>query len=183
MKIKIKDLVNLHKANDKSLVVDVGAYKGEYAEAMIEKFGCYVIMFEPLTNCYEILKEKFKNNPKVEIYNKAIGRYGKQKFYMNGVSSSLYVQSENSIELQVENLFSFINGFPDILKLNCEGAEYDILEDLIERKLLNEIPELLIQFHKINEIDFSRRRLKIYEELKKSHELIYDYKWDLWRKK
>ena len=152
MKVKIKDLVDLHKAGPNSVVVDVGAFKGEYAELMIAKFDCFVIMFEPQPDCYQFLKEKFKGNPKVEIYNKAIGKYGRQKFFVNGLSSSLFVQSDNSIELQVESLFSFINGFPDILKLNCEGSEYDILEDLIDRKMLSEIPEILVQFHKIKTI-------------------------------
>ena len=45
----------------------------------VDKYSCYIHSFEPNPYCYVILKNIFKNNNKIKIYNKAISNTSEKK--------------------------------------------------------------------------------------------------------
>jgi FkbM family methyltransferase len=55
--------------NAESMVFDLGAYKGDFAAAIYEKFNCYVYLFEPISSFYKECVERFKDNPKISCFN------------------------------------------------------------------------------------------------------------------
>lgn len=52
-----------------SIVFDVGGYLGDYAEAIYQKFGCQVYLFEPVPQFYDSCVERFRNNPSIICLN------------------------------------------------------------------------------------------------------------------
>jgi hypothetical protein len=67
------------------------------------------------------------------------------------------------------------------LKLNIEGAEYDVLDRLCDAGMLPGIRSLLLQFHRFTPDD-ERRRASIQARLAEAHRLIFDYPfvWERW---
>lgn len=190
MKIALEEIIKLHsfprykidQGDEIPLIVDVGGYKGDYAEKVFAEIPSQIIIFEPVKEYAEAIEKRLKG--KATVIQKGLGKPGVKKIYRKNNSSSLYhelVESplgEEEIEIVA---LSYYNWPINLLKLNCEGAEYDILEDLIEAGQLKDIQEILVQFHKIS--GYGKRRKKIIEKLRETHELVYNFKWMLWRKK
>ena len=67
--------------------------------------------------------------------------------------------------------------------MNIEGSEYKVLNDLIKSGTINRIESLQVQFHR-NTILYPVKAYLAVSRLKKTHKLIWDYKfvwarWDL----
>lgn len=178
MKLKLTELIKEHRIKPNYLI-DCGAYKGEYAEL----FNCERLLFEPNPERYKILQEKFFDNPNVFIEKIALGLQDTwRQLYLSEEGTSFYKEwnfSSEMIEVKVMPLSRYLTKIPEILKINCEGAEYEILEDLENHKRLSLIPELLVQFHKIP--GYKKLYPQALRWLQKSHERIYKNKgWELW---
>lgn len=113
-------------------VIDVGGNAGDTALYFAKK-GAEVISFEPVKHLYDLgvinvgLNENLSN--KIALINKGIG----------GKKGTLSVQSksvqgyvdEDSYEMEVisiQNLLEDYNFYPDILKMDCEGCEFEIIQ-------------------------------------------------------
>ena len=80
------------------------------------------------------------------------------------------VQFKDIVEFLNENKINKI----DLMEMNIEGAEYDLLDYMIKSDIHKKIRNIQIQFHK-NVKGYKQRRESIREELKKTHQLIYDF--------
>lgn len=189
MSLKLDNLVELHDLSQSSFVVDVGGYLGDYSQKVLDKFDCSILIFEPHPVMYEHLLKRFIKAVNVSIENKALTRIGVPELYQNLDGSTLYEswykknQRINDEKLQVQGILASkrLKGLSiDVLKLNCEGSEYDIIEDLHEHGMLKDIDELLIQFHKVPELLPHYR--KCIDFLSKTHEKVFNHKWQLWKK-
>ena len=181
MKTSIEDIVNLHQPlKPDSTVIDCGGYRGDYSQEVINRWNPDVTIFEPVPEFYKLCKERFKKNLKVEVLPLALGKEIEDKrMYVNKDSSSFYkdwAKSDNSIEVSVVKLSDNIGEEEEIavLKINCEGAELEILQDIEPR--LVQVNEVLIQFHK-------RGQWEGESILSKTHVKVYDAKWQLWRRR
>lgn len=183
MKVKIKTLIDLHK-NPKS-VIDIGGYLGDYSSELYKKFSCPILIFEPLKEYAEICRNRFKDNKNIKVVQMALGGFnGESVIYKSEISSSMYqgLSHSNDIEtVSVGLLSDFMTNDVNLVKLNCEGSEYEILQDLIRTGWLPKIEELLIQFHRLKSYRGIGKFIRV--ELAKTHELIFNTKWQLWRKK
>lgn len=172
MKVPLKSLVALH--DNPKLVIDVGGYKGDYCDEVIKRFNCKVLIFEPIEEYAQICRDRFKENPNVRVIQTALGNGHSRPMYKSKNCSSFYNVADEIETVPVGLLSDFLTEDVDLIKLNCEGAEYEILQNLIDTGWLPRIPELLIQFHKGN-------KEKMMEELSKTHNLIPAPKWTLWK--
>ena len=185
MNVYLKDLVALH--DNPKFVVDVGGYLGDYASEVYKQFQSNVLIFEPLTDYADICSDRFTNNPNIKIIRMALGgSKGEAVIYKSKEASSLFqglamkgVEDGQEV-VPAGKLSDFMRDDVDVLKLNCEGGEYEILYDLIETGWLPKIPEILIQFHRMK----SHRDMfsELQEQLSKTHELTKLEKWQLWKK-
>ena len=141
--------------NDK-LVFDVGANIGTKTE-LFNRLGNRVVAIEPQSYCYEILKEKFKNNPKVKIVNKGIGdKSGEatlhtstkyrgfsslKEFWQKGTKYDSFDGKETIKLTTLENLITEY-GLPYFCKIDVEGFELEVLNGLQSK-----IPCLNFEFH------------------------------------
>lgn len=170
----------LNEVNENSICIDCGANVGIITEQFANR-GATVYSFEPYKPCYDVLVEKFKNNPKVHIFNKGVMdknttmklyKFEYQQyddlFFSQGASmykSNMEVDPDSYDEVEVINLIEFIKSLNtriDILKMDIEGAEFDILELLIKENLYNKINHILVETHEetIPEIRESAERVR-----------------------
>ena len=178
-----------YNLNENSVVFDLGAYDGSFAEEIINKYNPKVYCFEPINEYTELLKTKFVDNDNVKIYNNAISnKNGIDKMYFNGNSSTIHVKTNNVIEINCITLDRIMkdNNISkiDLIKINIEGEEYNLLEYMISKNLLIYCNNIQVQFHIIIN-DYINRYENIVMELNKTHELTYRYPfvWENWKLK
>jgi FkbM family methyltransferase len=126
-----------------AIVVDVGAHIGSFS-ILVARSAYKVLAFEPEPTNYQMLKRNVELNhlENMSIFEMAVsGRSGYHDIYTyQGGSSadySLYKRGITNIKagriptISVEDIFKR-EGLPriDFLKLDCEGAEHDILRNI-----------------------------------------------------
>ena len=163
--------------NENSIVFDVGGFEGIWAQTIYSKYGSTILVFEPVKEFYNNIKDKFSEQDKVQVYNYGLGTKDEAiSIEVIGMSTSVLNTTEATEDVEIKDIQPILNRFAniDLLKLNIEGAEYDLLEYIIEKGLQNRLDNIQIQFH-MNVADYEKRRQKIREELSKTHHLTYDY--------
>ncbi len=174
--------------NNKSIVFDVGGYHGQWAKEIFLKYQCNIYIFEPIKLFYEIIKEKINANNKIFVYNYGLSNKNEMtEISLEDNSSSLYKKSKKSMLVELKNITDFIKENKimqiDLVKINIEGGEYDLLEELIRTGDILKIKNIQVQFH-----DFvanaKQRMANIQKKLKKTHHATYQYEfvWENWEK-
>ena len=150
------------------------------------RYGAKVVVFEPVPVFYQGLRIHYVGNDRVSVRATALARTaGKASIAFSDNGSSIFGKQASMLEIDLESLEDYIlsEGISTIacLKLNIEGSEYDVLEGLIERRLIHRISCLLIQFHTIEERS-KLRRSEIQAQLAKTHTKVFDYPfvWERW---
>jgi len=156
-----------------SFVVDLGGYNGDWASLMFCRYACNIDIYEPHPALYNhALRPKFRHNPKVKLFNHGLaGKTDRMTLYGDGYVASLYPM-QNTVSYQIADFRKASDVFEerysdktvDVLKLNVEGAEYEILPDLIQNFDMSNIRNIQIQFHQIVD-DYDRKRAAIQHDL------------------
>jgi FkbM family methyltransferase len=181
----LKDII----LNENSLVIDGGAFKGEFTARILQEFNCKVHCFEPIPSFANSLIQRFKQNSNVTVYDLALGNKDTViTISVDENASGTYAKSKNSINVKSIDITTHIDSCQikkiDLLKLNLEGAEYDILDKLITENRIHLVDALLVQFH-----DFvpnhNERYKNLYQNLVLTHKLEWQYEfvWELWKLK
>lgn len=169
-----------------SIVFDVGAYAGTFTAAIAEKYSCKVIAFEPHPDFVFLLTQKFHEYKNVVVLPCAVGGNTRQQsFGLGGDSSGMYSPADRVEKVAVVDFFDLLKLYPKIhlLKLNCEGMEYEILERIINTGNVVKIDNIQAQFHS-NAPDYGERYIRIRETLNQTHQLTYDDpRWQNWELK
>lgn len=164
--------------NPDSRVIDLGAYKGEWANEIHSQYGCRVVVVEPT----EYIND-FRNGV---IVNKAAATYkGKMSFGGRAYYTSTFETGDHEYDcIDVNNLIEQYE-FIDLLKVNIEGAEYDVLNHIIDGGLHHRIGNIQVQFHQIEGAPYDRWYKELAEKLSKTHSLTwhYPYCWENWKLK
>lgn len=169
-----------------SVVIDVGGYEGQWASDIFSKYCCNIIIFEPVKEFYIKIKDRFIKNEKIVVYDLGLGNSDKNiKISLLNDSSSLFKNNTNEENIKIVDTSVFFNKHNidniDLMKINIEGSEYDLLENLIKNNLIHQIKNIQVQFH-----DFvpnaKERMIKIQEKLKETHHVTYQYEfvWENW---
>lgn len=159
-------------------VIDLGAYKGEWAQEIYNRYGCNIIAVEPT----EYIRD-FKNGT---IINKAASTHnGKMQFGGRAYYSSIFEPGDH--EYECIDINTTIEQYPEIalLKINIEGAEYDVLSHIIGAGLHKLIKNIQVQFHQIGGVPYEIWYKEISNKLSKTHSLTwqYPYCWENWKRK
>lgn len=159
------------------VVIDLGAYRGEWANEIRARYGCCVIAVEPTDSidgypCEHINKAAWLFDGKL--------RFGGAFYYTSAFE-------EVTHEYECFDVNSLLSRYDEIalLKINVEGAEYDLLEHIYRAGLLPRIRDLQVQFHLVEDEDSETRYEVISELLRETHSLSWQYPfcWENWRRK
>jgi len=149
LKIVKSNFVTMHYIRDfvpitkDSVVVDVGAHIGSFS-LIASRSACQVLAYEPEPSNFQMLKKNVELNhlENLTIFEMAVaGSSGYQEFftYEDGSTGTHFLSSEGSDHavkkrVQTISLEDIIKreGLSriDFLKLDCEGAEHDILRNM-----------------------------------------------------
>ncbi len=158
--------------NEDLVVIDVGMNVGTAALSFAANDRIKKVYgFEPVPATCAIAEENLKLNgaigEKVEVACVALGK-GNKTIHIPltiggsvGASTTDFVMEKlhkpteynSTIEITVKDSAVVINTILQrhvekiLLKLDCEGAEYEIIEDLFEKGVLNKISFIIIEWH------------------------------------
>ena len=138
------------------VIIDIGAHIGIftiYASQFCNNGKIY--SFEPIRENYDLLLNNIKLNhsEQVKPFNLAVSNTNDDvTIYINDdkAAHSIFPSSESSINVKsitLQNIFEENNiNHCNFLKLDCEGAEYEILRNL-PAKYFKEIDKIVMECH------------------------------------
>jgi FkbM family methyltransferase len=116
-----------------------------------------IMSFEPDPETFQVLRENVQGNQlhDVALHNIALWHErGTVSFYVpeNGVgllqmSTSSARMQGREIRVPSQRLSDFIESPIDLLKLDVEGAEHQVVGDLVESGRLKEVRQMIVEYH------------------------------------
>lgn len=182
--------------DESDLVLDVGGYHGEWTAGIVARYGCRSELFEPVPAFVEICRHLFEANTRVRLHQSALGAVNRvTRFSLSDTVTSEFIDEDDAshFEAQVIGISEYLHqlvrsgrvtdtsGAIGCLKLNVEGGEYEVLEQLLFSGEIEQFRSLLIQFHR-QPACWKQRYETVTEALKATHERIWCYPmvWERW---
>lgn len=151
----IDEVYKFQSKTSAPVIIDCGANWGLsiiYFKHLYPK--CRIIGFEPDPRIFKILENNIKNAgfTNVEILNKAVWKKDEALSFssdnsLGGTISNLKINKNSNVEVEAIRFKNFIKLYKhiDFLKIDIEGAEYDVINDC--KDSLNHIDNLFIEYH------------------------------------
>lgn len=162
-------LKNCSDFGEDAIIIDVGAHIGAFSILASRKAPRgKVYAFEPLLENYEVLKRNvlLQKSANISIFNLAVaGNNEKRPLYLdhlnNGghsfikkTASIILVNCRTLAEILAENQIRRCN----FLKMDCEGAEYEILLNT-PTETLQKIDQIAIEYHSPEYLGLADRKI------------------------
>lgn len=178
-----------YQLNEKSIVFDLGGYKGEWTNKIIKKYNCNVLIFEPVKSYYENIKYRFAGIEKIKVFNFGLFKISEEvNIYLCNDGSSIYNTKKSTVKEKIilKDIYEFVieNNivFIDLMKINIEGGEYELLERIIETGLIKRINNLQIQFHHwIDKAEIKRDIIRTKLSHTHTETYCYPFVWENWQ--
>jgi FkbM family methyltransferase len=172
--------------NDQSVVFDVGGYEGAWSQAIHSRFKSRIYIFEPIARFYKHISDQFKNFSNIDVYCYGLSNQNeKTSISINNDASSLFADGVVHETVCIRDIAEVVQELNvnqiDLMKINIEGAEYPLLDRLIETGDIEKIRDIQVQFHLF--VPHARRHYAaIAKNLKKTHTLTwrYPFVWENW---
>ncbi len=135
---------NFKSSPKDNIIIDIGANVGDTALEFANE-GYVVYGFEPVKHLYEVSQKNLELNPnlkdKIHLFNYAVS-YKRGHITIDSLdSTSYFIDSVDSYEVEVITLDDIITNYnikPTLLKIDCEGCEFEIIENS-DLSIFNEI--------------------------------------------
>ena len=154
--IFINKIYNFKPDNENPSILDVGGYIGLSVMFFKTNFPrAKITVFEPDPAAFNILKTNIEINhfQDIELINAGVGKKrGTVLFFPDGADGgNPFVQKqENRINVNTVKLSNYINGPLDLLKMNIEGMEGEVIEEIESRLPL--IKEIIFEYHSFHNL-------------------------------
>lgn len=175
-----------------SVVVDVGAFVGEWSERIHERYGPTIHAFEPNPSSFRALRDRIGGRPGVSLHPFGLGGRDERTTLdpTDGPGASTHGTSsgDHLATVEVRDVAAVLDELAvaelDLVKLNIEGAEYDLLDRLLDTGWASRIRLLSVQFHEWHP-HAHRRRREVRRRLAATHDEVWDHPWvwELWRRR
>jgi hypothetical protein len=158
------------------VVIDIGAYRGEWANEIRARYGCCVIAVEPTDSidgweCETIKKAAWIEDGKLPV--------GGAFYYTSHYEDSTH-------EVECFDINTLLDRFDEIalVKINIEGAEYVLLDHIITHGYHKRIKNLQVQFHQLSPDPYAAWYSGIVGRLQLTHALTFRYSfcWENWQR-
>ncbi|ASU34138.1 FkbM family methyltransferase [Mucilaginibacter xinganensis] len=187
--------LNYPGLNNSSVVMDLGGYEGQWANEIFIKYNCTVYVFEPYLPYAEGIELRFKDNSKIKVFAVGLGKTdADETLHISANRSSLFKKegpkseaaADYTTTIKIVKATDFIkqHGIDviSLMKINIEGGEYDLLEELIDEGTIQKIENIQVQFHDFFPAAVKRMKA-IRKKLAVTHQLTYqyDFVWENWK--
>jgi FkbM family methyltransferase len=161
-----------------SLIIDIGAYLGDFSAYARVNWDARVIAIEPIEEYATQIRKRFRDDGAVEVIPVALGsQYGKLRISLADDGSSAWTEAGESREVPIVDVADIVKDCSiTLMMINAEGAEYEVLRRVIDTGQIEQIETLLIQFHKFVP-DAKHRRRVIRSRLRATHRLKFNVPW------
>lgn len=158
------------------VVIDIGAYRGEWAGEIRARYRCCVIAVEPTDSidgweCETIKKAAW-------LFDGRLG-FGGAYYYTSTFEDPTH-------EYECFDINSLLAKYDEIalVKINIEGAEYNLLSHIIRANMHQRIRNLQVQFHQVEGKPWRAWYDAIAIVLRYTHvlEWRYPFCWENWRR-
>ena len=182
------DLLNIRPTQE-PLLVDIGAFEGNFAELFSMKHkNSKMVLVEPIAEFAEILRKKFPKETTKVIQHALTRDGGSVVLYVSDANTSTAKQANaKKIEVDALSVVEFAQRVEgqviSLFQINCEGAEYELIPEIVKTGLINQIETLNIQFHYLSLRNAIRHR-KIRTQLSQTHRLLWStyFIWEQWER-
>ena len=144
-------LLNLNHIDSNSIILDIGANVGDIADLLFKKFNSNIFCYEPNIGCCKYMINRFKNNPKIKVFNFAVSNFtGTSFLYFHKKAKDIFDYNQRStlkpqkdgidinkkISVKCLDIKKILSAHEkiDLIKLDVEGSEYEIMPKIIENK-------------------------------------------------
>lgn len=189
------DILTDARLDRDSVVIDIGAFIGEWAEPIERRYHPRIYAFEPSPTSFAQLEQRMGSSPSVELFNVGLGAVDKTVALHDPLGPGASIDAATApgsgalpmepVMVEVRDVASMFDELGlthiDMLKVNIEGAEYDLFDRLVETGWLQRIDTISVQFHEWHP-GAHRRRRRVRRALAVDHHEIwcYDWVWELW---
>lgn len=165
-------IYDIELVKDSPVIFDIGSHIGLSILYFKKKFPkSKIIAFEPNPNVFPLLEENIIQNGLigVEVHDVGLGlKEGKRLLYIDSSDSNAFStssfhpnawngkQKTLPIKVRVKKLSKYLNTKCDLLKMDVEGAELEILQELVESRKIEFIQNLVFEYHPINKNRFNK---------------------------
>ncbi len=170
-----------------SRVIDGGGFEGNWSRQILRRYDCNIEVYEPLKEFAEPLSQEFAGDDRVDVVEAALWIANTTiEMTVDADSSSLVNRRYTSEKKTVQAIdCSTILARPvDLLKLNVEGAEFEILEHLVSTGTVGNVNHIQVQFHDFHD-DAKARRETLRRTLRSTHNCDWcvPWVWESWSRK
>lgn len=149
-----------------SIVLDVGAFEGEFSKRIEEKYGCVPMQFDCMTG------------------NAAWMHDGVLKIGGKGNTRSAF-DADDSVEYPCVDFARVIREIVSpiaLLKINIEGGEYGLISHLYMQDVLKQIEHIQVQFHVTDAFDYKLMYRILASQMSRTHQCDwrYEFCWESW---
>lgn len=180
-----------YNLNPDSIVFDFGGFDGKWAETLFKKHKCNIYVFEPVSILFNACNSRLGKYPKIKVFNFGLAPSDEDqevKISIEGDASSMFSNNTGTHDkkktetCKLKSFSSFLkdNNIQniDLVKMNIEGAEFDLLDYILLNNLNKIMNNIQIQFHEFMD-DCINRRNNIINNLSKTHNNSWNYSWVL----
>lgn len=175
-----------------SVVFDLGGYKGDFAKEIYDRYESNIYVFEPVPEYAASIANRFYGNDKIKSFDFGLAdKAYSTDLRMDDDGSSMFIGDQSECKVITINLRPIVEFIEensiykiDLMKINIEGGEYDLLDEIISSGLINRISNIQVQFH--NFVPDSVNRMEsIHKKLEITHRTTYKYEfvWENWEKR
>lgn len=167
--------------NPGSIVWDVGAYHGHWANRIAGLYNCKVHCFEPITGNFRYGLQFYGRNKNLIWHKFGLSNFnGWVDIFEDKNCSSSNIEGGNRESVQMKDIVHHwcLDAKPevDLIKINIEGDEYKLLMRLIDYGIIPKFKEIQVQFH-----NFEKESIDNYnwvtELLSRTHTQTWCYPW------
>jgi len=182
-----------HTLDERSVVMDVGGYIGDWAEDIQQRYNPVIHVFEAHPGFIKKLTSKFSGVDKIIVHPYGLWHCNTiAQLSQKGPGSSLYPPSpaaKHNYPKPMEVVLRDINEVMEhsgleqveLIKINIEGAEFPLLKRMLDTGLVARCNHIMVQYH-----EFAPKahwqRFQINRALKRTHERVWNYPfiWEKW---
>jgi FkbM family methyltransferase len=171
-----------------SVVVDAGAFVGEWCGRVSDRYGSTIYAFEPNPQAFTTLEATLGDRPSIRTFACGLGGADvTAQLTLDGPGASIYPgdTDQPTVAIEIRDASTLFDELGleriDLLKVNIEGGEYDLLDRLIASGWIERVGGVSVQFHEWHPHAYRRRRA-IRRALRATHDEVwcYPWVWELW---